>query len=253
MMNKTRKRYEPSFETDQKIIQLFALEKEYAQYDLPRSIGKTYRTILRRLEGLQEDGLIKLCRTEESKKGGKEKNILTLTKSGLLCALSYPEVWTDIDKVAHNYCDSLPLIFGKWDFYIRKGLRDEIIKRLQAAVGGFIMSLGKRWYRIVPMDTHQPLKIRLEEAVGKNKAKEAMAYIHDLAPTFTHRVLGPIIFLEEAAHEAWGFITTVMEDKDLCQYYDDALNNEVTTTKLEYEVWLHILKHYQKLKASKDS
>ena len=258
MPNKTRMRYNPYLRTESEIINLLALEKEFAQYDMPKRIGKNYRTILRHLIDLKQDKLIRLNRTEKSQKKGKDKNIFELTEWGLLYALANADLWQEIDKVASNYGAKLPLIFGKWDFYIAKGLRKEIIMRLQAAILGLQMSLGRRWYRIVPMDRGQSLKIKLEKDIDKEKAKKAMVYMREIAPTFTNRVLGLDIFLYldkndvEAAHKEWRFIKIAIEDNDLHQYYDDAFNHQLEKNKSEYEGSLRALNWYKELKASKD-
>jgi hypothetical protein len=61
--------------------------KEYAQYDMPKTIKKDYRTVLRHLKLLKHYEMIRLIREEPAKKGGKERKIFGLTVKGLLQAL----------------------------------------------------------------------------------------------------------------------------------------------------------------------
>jgi len=258
MANNIRIRYRPSFETDREIIKVLALEKEFAQYDLPKRIGKNYRTVLRHLKDLKKDGLIKLSRTEESAKGGKERNIFTLTEYGLLYALGYSNIWPNIDKVASNYGEILPLIFGKWDLYIEKGLRNEIIARLQAVVQGFFMQLGREWYRIVKADSNKEMKIRLQKLESKEVADRIMVRHRSIAPTFTHRVLGLSPFLDlgqdsKAIREQQSFIKTLIEDPQLRQYYDEEFDYLLKQAKLEHEGHVQALKWYNELKSSNKS
>jgi len=75
-----------------KIITSLLTKPEMGQYQLPKETKLSYRTILRELTPLKNEGLIKLVRTEPSIKGGKEKNIFAITDIGLLNGLLLKEV-----------------------------------------------------------------------------------------------------------------------------------------------------------------
>jgi predicted transcriptional regulator len=122
--------YRSSKQTYLLILGILALEKEYAQYDLPKKIGKHYRTVLRHLQMLEKYGLVHLVRTEPAKKGGKERKIYGLKFFGLIELLKVPHVFNFIDQIANNYADLLPLILGKWRFFKKHKLEDLVIKRL---------------------------------------------------------------------------------------------------------------------------
>jgi DNA-binding PadR family transcriptional regulator len=260
MQNRTRVRvrYKPSFETDRKIMKVLALEKEFAQYDMPKRISKNYRTVLRHVTDLKKNGLIRLSRTEESKKGGKDRNIYTLTEHGLLYALAFSDVWQDIDKVASNYHDMIPLIFGEWDFYIEKGLRNGIITRLQAAVQGFLMQLGRERYRIVRADQSKTWKTKREKLESREIAEKFMARHRRIAPTLTDKVIGlvPYLYLgqgSEAMSKQWKFISVLIENPKIRKYLDDEFSYWVKNAKLEHDRYVHALRRYNELKASKGS
>ena len=69
--------YKSSEKTMRDILRVLAVNREYAQYNMPSAIGKDYRTILRHLRQLEKSGAIKLARTEQAKKRGKiEKSTL---------------------------------------------------------------------------------------------------------------------------------------------------------------------------------
>jgi len=254
MLNKEKITYKPSFQTDQEIMTVLALEKDYAQYDIPKRIGKNYRTVLRHLSDLKRNHMIRLSKTEMSKKRGKDRNIFTLTELGLLCVLGYSNLWCDIDKVASNYSDALPLIFGKWDFYIKKGLRDKIISRLQAAVQGFFMQFGREWYRIVKANPDRAMKIKLEKLKGHEVAERIMTHHRAIAPTLTHRVLGlaPYLYLGEgldAMLAEQSFIQILIEDSDLRQYFDEEFEYWPKQAKLEHDRYVQALNWYKEIKA----
>ena len=225
MQNKTR--YEPFFRTELQILEVLALEKEFAQYDMPKRIGKNYRTVLRHLHDLTENGLIRLSRTEESKKGGKNRNIFTLTRRGLHLALTGEKVWENIDGVARNYADELPLIFGKWDFFIKKGLRDTIIARLQAAITAFSIQLGKEWIRIVEGPSEDKIKILIEYG-GQEKADMTVWAYKQAVGDLTNSVLGFNLYLHpkhgdknKFMQECMQLIRVLREDPDIERYLEN--------------------------------
>ncbi|MEM0489468.1 MAG: hypothetical protein QW707_09790 [Candidatus Bathyarchaeia archaeon] len=111
-------------------------KREYAQYNFPEVIGKDYRTVLRHLRKLESFGLIRLARTEPVKKGGKDCKIYTLTLHGLVALLKMmPDLdEADLDVLAANYPDLLPLIFGKWQLFQTHNLKGLIITRLLEAI-----------------------------------------------------------------------------------------------------------------------
>lgn len=266
MTNMPKTRYRSSFETDRRIIMTLALEKEFAQYDLDERIGKDYRTVLRRLQFLERTGLIAVVRTEDSKKKGINRKILTLTENGLLYALANPKewdrpeeqgLWPDIDKVAQNYRDLLPLIFGEWQFYIDNGLHDEIISRLQAAVLGLSKEFGADWYRIVMADRSKALKVYLQKMKDKEKARQIWGRFRRAAPTLTNRVLGldSFLFLGEGANAEsteWTFISKLIQNIRLQKYLDNEFQFWTDEAEKEHEKAKSILVWYQKLKKQND-
>jgi len=70
-----------------KIIKALIKNPELGQYKMPKETRLSYRTILRTLKPLENQGIIKQVRSEPSKKGGKEKKIYSLTFKGTLTYL----------------------------------------------------------------------------------------------------------------------------------------------------------------------
>jgi len=128
-------KYRSSQETTSKILVTLLEHKEYAQYDLPKKIGKDYRTVLRHLKEMESRHLIILTRTEPAKKGGKDRKIYRLTLIGLfiiLQELSSEELDKKIDEIAKNFAHELPLVFGKWEHFNKHGFREKAISQLKA-------------------------------------------------------------------------------------------------------------------------
>jgi predicted transcriptional regulator len=133
-------RYTASVNTSVKILKTIMDYKEFAQYDLPGAVGKSYRSILRHLQLLEDYGMVKLVRLEPAKRGGKEKKIFGLTSMGLM------QVWRfkyhhggikveDMDKFADNYQELLPLILDKWKHFKNYRVMELIEYRLWASLG----------------------------------------------------------------------------------------------------------------------
>jgi len=246
MQSKTR--YEPFLRTELQILEVLALEKEFAQYDLPKRIGKNYRTVLRHVHNLTEEGLIQVSRTEESKKGGKDRNIFTLTCRGLRLALTGDElgltgekVWENIDDIARNYADELPLIFGKWDFFIKKGLRDTIIARLQAAIVGFLIQLGREWVRIVEGPSEECVKVLIKYG-GREKAEMTVRAYKQVVGDLTDSVLGFSLFLHpkhgdkvKYMRECMQLIQVLREDPEIERYFRKQFELREKSKKHSYE------------------
>jgi len=127
-------KYQASLKTQQRILALFAENKEYAQYDMNKAVNKDYHTVLRHLRRMEKAALIKLSRTEASTKGGKEKNIWKLTTKGLQALLFRNRDNSDaLEKLIQLYPDML-LAFKKWPLFVEAGLKEKMLVVLREAL-----------------------------------------------------------------------------------------------------------------------
>lgn len=179
-------RYKASRETERKILETLALKGEFCQYDFPRIIKKSYRTVLRRIHRLEKIGAIELKREEPAAKGGKDKKIYGATLLGLMMAL-VGGPWNNIDLVANLHPDKL-LIFKKWDYFKGEGLRENLVKGLQFAVGSwaeFLYIKDKIW-RQEPSDADVPSSASIDGiALGLlflGESDEEHSFFRDLWP-----------------------------------------------------------------------
>jgi DNA-binding PadR family transcriptional regulator len=86
--NVTLAKTEKTIKPEIKIIKALIKNHELGQYQMPKETKLSYRTILRTLKPLENEGLITQIRTEPSTKGGKEKKIYSLTFKGILTYLN---------------------------------------------------------------------------------------------------------------------------------------------------------------------
>jgi DNA-binding PadR family transcriptional regulator len=92
------------------------LNEESLQYRLDKIIGCSYRTILRVLHKLENDGLARIKRKEQSKRKGKMKNIWGPTFAGVLLVFNWlsndPTQLHIISKIyRHEW-----IIFREWEY-----------------------------------------------------------------------------------------------------------------------------------------
>lgn len=119
-MTQTKKRaYFNGMVTNTKILKVLALNEEFAQSELPKKVDRKYRQVIRCLHNLRDKHLIYLKRTEQSQKGGKEKNFWAITFYGLMEILKYLDN-KEIDLVAHRHSDKW-LVFAEWPYLQKKG------------------------------------------------------------------------------------------------------------------------------------
>jgi hypothetical protein len=125
--------YTPRKEKISQLLSLFAKEKEIYQSELEGKTGVSYRNIITQLQILEQNGLIGSPKVERRPERGRGKYIWTITLNGLLNYL-HSTINTitkeELDIIATNHADLLPLIFGKWKFFKQNNLDDLVILRL---------------------------------------------------------------------------------------------------------------------------
>ena len=135
-------------ETEAKILEVLALNKETAQYDVPEKIGVHYTTVLRQLKQLKKLGKVKVVRTEASEKGGKDKKIYSLTFLGMVQVFlnwNNKEVeLKDVIKIAESYPDVGLLSFKKFPLFKKAGLTSLFAEYIKKGV----FRAFRKWMRI---------------------------------------------------------------------------------------------------------
>jgi DNA-binding transcriptional ArsR family regulator len=171
--------YRSTIQTSFKILETLLVHGEYAQYDMPKAVGKDYRTVLRHIQSLENAKLITLVRLEPAQKKGKERKIYTVTLRGLLSYLTVVKL--SVDKplgftvlFADKFKHVLPLVFGKWHFFASNNL-DSVVS---AGLSSFLDKPSTRgivetW--LFMLETPAPPKtavdnffVELERYTGKN-------------------------------------------------------------------------------------
>jgi DNA-binding PadR family transcriptional regulator len=118
-MSYTKKRTNINgLETKYKILASLAQKQELSQYDMPKIFGVKYRQVIRIIHELRDHDLIFLKRTEQSEKGGKPKNIWSITFYGIMEVLQFLNN-QQINRVANLHRDKW-IIFSELPFLLNR-------------------------------------------------------------------------------------------------------------------------------------
>ncbi len=107
------------------ILSLASGRKTFYDFSKKENIAAP-ATIIKALKDLQAQSFIDRGVPET-----RGKQPYRLMYRGLLHVLSIREVYENIDKVAEEYSDILPFIFGKWELFKAAGFKELLVKRFQ--------------------------------------------------------------------------------------------------------------------------
>lgn len=163
-------------------------EKPLTHYQLwkKHKVAASNKTVLVTLKRLEENKTVK---SRQEQKGRKRK-FYNLTVFGLIASLTYDRAWQFIDEIAKAQKDMLPKVFGKWAFFKKEHILDEVIERLKSVV--WRLWKLSTYYPIIP----QTLSVYLE--IDRNRAHKKLAFmktkyehkVHWLVSDLTKLVFG---------------------------------------------------------------
>lgn len=174
---------------EKKILRHLARKPNKLIQPLSAEIHHDYKSVHKAVKSLHKKELLTQVPGESER--GVPYKAYRLSTTGAILILLDDEVWQDIDLVARNYPSELPLIFGKWSFFIEKGVRDMIVARLQAAVQALSMQLGKEWYIILGRSSEEAIKILVEKVGPENIQKLGREFV-EMILWRTKRMVGDL-------------------------------------------------------------
>ncbi len=258
------------------ILNVLSKNQEVEQYKLPKETGLSYRTILRMLTPLEESWYISLVRTEPSKKGGKEKKIFSIDLEGLIYLLSWKRSYAYLnseylDIVAATHPNLLPLIFGKWQFFSVKGIKEKIVENLNEYFKSYSLPTSSFQLRISARKMAQQLPkkellvegLSEEQALKMKKFEEFQARIlkklekakkqfdeayRSKEVTDTKLTQIYIHVLLPKSQDDWGnFIKALRQEADIRTFLDKRFRYEMEFTQRELENWKNTFDYWNKL------
>lgn len=154
----------PEASVEENIVVALARSKEpLTHYQLwkKHKVAASNKTVLTTLSRLEKKHMVN---SRQEKKGRKRK-FYELTFFGLIASLTYKWAWQLIDEIAEAKKNMLPLVFGKWAFFKKEHILEEIIGKLKLACYQFWKSSVS--YKIVPETISSLFEWKKLKARGK--------------------------------------------------------------------------------------
>lgn len=132
--------------------------------ELARRLEWSRGAIEKALPRLEKKNLLEAVKIVELPSGVKQV-WYDLTMRGLVVILTYENLWIYIDEIAEKKASKLPLVFGKWNYFCEKGVKEHLIAALRWAISepytGFYVA---RWKKESP-EIEQVLRNHLTDRV----------------------------------------------------------------------------------------
>jgi len=141
----------------------------YNIYQLAERLNLGYSAVHASISYLKNNGLIKLEKEVENEKGATAK-VYGLTLMGLAEIIKSGKLENgDYDKIASQWCDLLPPVLGKWDYFEKEGFGEERMKLLEYIAESVHSHIRFGWFnpnskKYIAM--HEEWKWTLEHFVG---------------------------------------------------------------------------------------
>jgi len=115
------------------ILRVIALEKDVWLSNLAPKIRGKRRTVLRYLPELEKEGLARVKERNREHRGRPRKKY-EITPLGVIALLAKDDyIFEKIDTVAQVHSDLIPLVFGKWAFFEKQGIKSTVLANLSIA------------------------------------------------------------------------------------------------------------------------
>jgi hypothetical protein len=246
------------------LLRFFLYKKEIYQSDLPKLTGSSERSIIRQLQFLESNGLVKMVRVERPKKGesGRGRQIWEITFHGIVQMLAVDEREVNYTKEGKEYCkfvnpirfDEIAeihkdkwLIFQEWPF-IAKDEKAKIMVQNNTEIFA-----GERFFNRTEVVDYTndgkmkssytlPLPIQIEQW-------DASVHALHLEMPFRERALPGAFYTEDFTKFNWNvneeddtahFWKYVIKNEKLCEFVKSQfmLNKKIQNILLDLEKWL---------------
>lgn len=246
----------PEMSVEEKILLALAKNKEPQTHYLlwkKHEVASSNKTVLATLNRLK-DSTPSMIEFHQEKKGRRRK-FYKLTFDGLIGCLRHEESWRSIDQIAEAQKTMLPLIFGKWNFFKKENILDEIIRRFKKVVR-FLWE-GMTTIVVIPTGIREAQKlwngklnqlVRAEDKTFRRKRAVQVAGfvfgIHRLRlltlniPSQIHgdpRVQKMLKEIEPLVEEQKSLLLVLQREAELKKYIEWLLQNMESDFRLELE------------------
>lgn len=202
--------------SEEKILQVLAKSKEpRTHYQLWKKdkVASSNKTVLKALSNLERIHMIESKRENE----GRKRKLYNLTFTGLIACLRYQQAWQSIDKIAESKKDMLPLVFGKWRFFKKEQILDDIIQNLQLVASilwkhtASLLHSPESLYGFLVIDAiRKPRKLMITKTLHTQKTE---VDVNRLVFGIYHLAWWPIDTPQDGVERVW----SVQKQKSLMQ------------------------------------
>jgi len=138
-----------------------------------------------------------LERTKINRKGHR-KHPVSITLHGLLAVFLYEDAWKYFDNIRNAHTTDIPLLFGKWEHFVKHKVENIIIQRMQ------------EHYKILPPSWFFDTSMADDELMDKIKMRQKLEGLYD------HVLFYPLEIWKD--DEALGWEKMIKDDPDLTDY-----------------------------------
>ena len=229
---------------ENQILEYLLYNKQADRKEFKKDLGRDYKSIVRYIRSLEKEHYIQVVDTVNSKYGGLDKLIYGLTELGFYHTLAELEqIWEKLDIVAAQYPDTLPLLFGKIDFFKEQMVYDQVIKRFRKAILVHQLEHEKKLLEI----RIQKNQIK-KETVGKNSSpinndnenffENSLWFqnINQLTHFSSNITFSTFFSSNLSENENQSFLKTVSRDPDIDEYLESQFESLETVISGNLEV-----------------
>jgi len=209
--------------TARNILLYLATHGESNKWQIAKGLGKAYSNIHENMRDLLKNGFARVTKEEKSARNWKIKvEYYDLSFIGLVGIMYYEETWQFLDEVARTQAGFLPLVFGKWEYFEKKGVRGTVVLRLRFAFSGLSI-VSKQVYDTLKGSDGQELRDITRKLRESSLVRDPSFWKEQL-----NRITETVIFLWphlEAPDEQRQFLLALKDDPDLSHYVEESLSS----------------------------
>lgn len=127
----------------------------------------SWSTLWNTLVLLKEYRLINILERTRINEKGHRKHLVSITLHGLLAVFLFKDSWKYFDKIRNAHTNDIPLLFGKWEHFVKHKVENIIIQRMQ------------EHYKILPPSCFSDTSLTDDELMDKIKMRQKLESLYD--------------------------------------------------------------------------
>lgn len=158
----------------------------------------SWSTLWNTLVLLKKYKLINISERTRINGKGHQKHPVSITLHGLLAVFYFEDAWKYFHNIRNVHAHDIPLLFGKWEHFVKHKVENIIIQRMQ------------EHYKILPLSCFFDTSITDDELMNKIKIKQKLEGLYD------HVLFYPLEIWKDDKALKWEKM--IKDDPDLTDY-----------------------------------